>query len=77
MVMPVFTDGLSAKLNIGKIEKDRNGTWLLPFWRETSGPACWGNGATENGVPGILSSSDKVPARPPKLTTSKTCHVPD
>ena len=67
IIFPASAEGMSAKLNIGRLATTDRGFWLLPFWRERSGPPCWDPaGAAYGGVPGVFQSTDQV-------ATSHTC----
>ena len=61
IIFPASAEGMSAKLNIGRLATTDRGFWLLPFWRERSGPPCWNPaGAAYGGVPGVFQSTDQV-----------------
>lgn len=63
-ILSAEEDGGVAKLNVARVTVTASGDWLLPFWREASGPSlgkCWGDaGISFHGIPGVFKSSDQV-----------------
>ena len=75
IIFAASAEGTSAKLNIGRLATTDRGFWLLPFWRERSGPPCWGPaGAAYSGVPGVFQSTDQV--QTPHTFNTPSTHLP-
>ena len=63
-VIPYSTDGGIAKLSCNGVSLTRNGSWLLPIWREIGGgQPCQSvpkSAKALHGVAGVLLSHDQV-----------------
>ncbi len=63
-VIPYSTDGGIAKLSCNGVSLTRNGSWLLPIWREIGGgQPCQSvpkSAKALHGVAGVLLSDDQV-----------------
>ncbi len=62
MVMSYDDEGGIAKMIANQLTTARDGSWVLPFWREMGGAAECRQQAELHGLPGVLLSRDQ--ARP-------------
>ncbi len=60
MVLAYDDEGGIAKMIANKLTRARNGSWVLPFWREMGGPAACRQRPELHGEAGVLLTRDQA-----------------